>query len=115
MRKQVEALEDRGHKRLILVFGEHPKYDAPFIADTVRAVYGTTRGKGEIRRVNINAAPLDIAGIPHRQGGRHRDLPGLPGDLPPRHLFGHSSGRLPQGRLPLAARFPGACHGSGAR
>jgi 2-iminoacetate synthase len=62
VRKQVEALEDRGHKRLILVFGEHPKYDAPFIADTVRAVYGTTRGKGEIRRVNINAAPLDIPG-----------------------------------------------------
>jgi len=62
VRKQVEALEDRGHKRLILVFGEHSKYDASFIADTVRVVYGTTRGKGEIRRVNINAAPLDIAG-----------------------------------------------------
>ena len=28
----------------------------------MRAVYGTTRGKGEIRRVNINAAPLDIPG-----------------------------------------------------
>ena len=28
---------DRGHKRLILVFGEHPHYDAEFIADCVRA------------------------------------------------------------------------------
>jgi 2-iminoacetate synthase len=62
VRKQVEALVDRGHKRLILVFGEHPKYDARFIAETVRVVYGTTRGKGEIRRVNINAAPMDIEG-----------------------------------------------------
>ena len=59
VRKQVEALEDCGHKRLILVFGEHPKYDADFIAETVRTVYDTTRGKGVIRRVNINAAPLD--------------------------------------------------------
>ncbi len=59
---QVSALEDHGHKRLILVFGEHPKYDPEFIADTVRHVYAIRRGRGEIRRVNINAAPLDHAG-----------------------------------------------------
>ncbi len=57
---QVIALEDTGQKRLILVYGEHPKYDARFIAETVRTVYGVKSGKGEIRRVNINAAPLDI-------------------------------------------------------
>jgi 2-iminoacetate synthase len=59
---QVESLLDRGHKRLILVFGEHPLYDAGFIADSVRQVYSIKRGHGEIRRVNINAAPLDIEG-----------------------------------------------------
>ena len=59
---QVEALEDVGHKRLILVFGEHPKYGPEFIAGCVRAAYGVRRGRGEIRRVNINAAPLDHAG-----------------------------------------------------
>jgi hypothetical protein len=52
-----------GHKRLILVFGEHPKYTPEFIAETVRTVYATKKGKGEIRRVNINAAPLDHAGF----------------------------------------------------
>ena len=57
---QVKALEDKGHKRLILVFGEHPVYGAQFIADTVRNVYATQSGHGEIRRVNINAAPLDV-------------------------------------------------------
>lgn len=61
--KEVEALEDEGHKRLILVYGEHPKYTPEFIAHTVKIVYGTKKGKGEIRRVNINAAPLDIAGF----------------------------------------------------
>lgn len=59
---QVKALEDTGQKRLILVFGEHPKYDAKFIADAVRTVYSVKSGPGEIRRVNINAAPMDIDG-----------------------------------------------------
>ncbi len=62
IRNQVVALEDKGHKRLILVFGEHPMYDADFMAESVRAVYATTSGHGEIRRVNINAAPLDHDG-----------------------------------------------------
>ncbi|HRX85459.1 MAG TPA: [FeFe] hydrogenase H-cluster radical SAM maturase HydG [Phycisphaerae bacterium] len=60
--RQVTALEQQGHKRLILVFGEHPRYDATFIAETVRQVYGVKFGPGEIRRVNINAAPLDVDG-----------------------------------------------------
>ncbi|TAJ14975.1 [FeFe] hydrogenase H-cluster radical SAM maturase HydG [Marinilabiliaceae bacterium JC017] len=59
---QVKVLEDDGHKRLILVYGEHPKYDAHFIADSVRSVYGVKHNNGEIRRVNINAAPLDVEG-----------------------------------------------------
>ena len=58
--QEVEALEDNGQKRLILVFGEHPKYNAEFIARTVKLVYGIKKGPGEIRRVNINAAPLAI-------------------------------------------------------
>lgn len=62
IRGQVEALEKKGHKRLILVFGEHPKYDADYIADCVRQVYEVRVGHGEIRRVNINAAPLDDEG-----------------------------------------------------
>jgi 2-iminoacetate synthase len=56
--QEVATLIDQGHKRLILVFGEHPKYDADFIAETVRAVYAVKTEKGSIRRVNINAAPL---------------------------------------------------------
>ncbi len=62
IRQQVLALEQKGHKRLILVFGEHPHYDAEFIADCVRHVYSTTTGHGEIRRINVNAAPLDHDG-----------------------------------------------------
>ena len=60
---EVESLEDEGQKRLILVFGEYKQYTPQFIADTVRTVYSVKKAAGEIRRVNINAAPLDIDGF----------------------------------------------------
>lgn len=60
---EVTQLEKEGHKRLILVYGEHPKYTPEFIAETVRTCYGVKVGNGEIRRININAAPLDIEGF----------------------------------------------------
>ena len=59
IREQVVAMEDLGHKRIIAVFGEHSDYDAEYIADCVRTIYDTRSGNGEIRRVNINAAPLN--------------------------------------------------------
>ncbi len=61
--RETEALEENGQKRLILVYGEHPMYNAEYIAHTVKLVYGVKKGNGEIRRVNINAAPLDIEGF----------------------------------------------------
>ena len=61
--KEVEQLEKEGHKRLILVYGEHPKYTPEFIAETVKTCYDVKVGNGEIRRVNINAAPLSIEGF----------------------------------------------------
>ena len=59
----VQALEEHGQKRLILVFGEHRTYSADFIAETVKLVYQVKKDHGEIRRVNINAAPFDIEGF----------------------------------------------------
>ncbi len=60
---QVATLERKGQKRLILVFGEHRRYSPEFIAESVRTVYAVREGRGEIRRVNINAAPQDHAGF----------------------------------------------------
>ncbi len=61
--EEIENLEKYGHKRLILVFGESPKYTPEFIAECVKTCYSVKVGNGEIRRVNINAAPLDIEGF----------------------------------------------------
>ena len=60
---EIENLEKYGHKRLILVFGESPVYTPEFIAESVKTCYNVKVGNGEIRRVNINAAPLDVDGF----------------------------------------------------
>ena len=60
---EITALEDNGQKRLILVYGEHRDYSADYIAHTVRLAYSVKNKNGEIRRVNINAAPLDHEGF----------------------------------------------------
>jgi 2-iminoacetate synthase len=62
LRQQILALENKGHKRIILVFGEHPQYDPEYMAECVQHVYATTTAHGAIRRVNLNAAPLDHEG-----------------------------------------------------
>ncbi len=64
IRREVEVLENSGQKRLLLVYGEHPRLDARWIADTVATVYDTLSDKsGSIRRVNVNCAPLDVEGF----------------------------------------------------
>lgn len=60
---EIESLEDNGQKRLILVYGEHRDYSPEYIAHTVKIAYSVKKNYGEIRRVNINAAPLDIEGF----------------------------------------------------
>ncbi len=64
IRKEVEILEKMGHKRLLLVYGEHPRFGADWIAQTMEDVYSVTSDKsGQIRRVNVNCAPMGIEGF----------------------------------------------------
>ncbi len=60
VRRETEVLVSLGHKRLIVVYGEHPLSDIDYIVDTIRTIYETKVGNGEIRRVNINAPPMSI-------------------------------------------------------
>ena len=57
---EVKTLINQGHKRLILVYGTHPDYTADYIAETVKKTYSVRSKNGEIRRVNINAAPMSV-------------------------------------------------------
>jgi len=65
IRREIEVLAGQiGHKRLIVVFGEHPKSGVDYMAETLRTIYDvkvkTRRSWGQIRRCNVNAAPLQI-------------------------------------------------------
>jgi 2-iminoacetate synthase len=62
LRAEVLALIAKGHKRLVIDYGEHPDYSAEVIAHAVEVIYATKAGNGEIRRVNVNCLPLDVAG-----------------------------------------------------
>ncbi len=57
---EIRVLEEMGHKRVLLVLGETPKTGARYAAEAVRAIYETKVGRGEIRRVNVNMAPLSV-------------------------------------------------------
>lgn len=65
IRREVEALcGDIGHKRLVVVYGEHPVSDVRYMVESIEAIYGvkvkTKNGWAQIRRVNVNAAPLGV-------------------------------------------------------
>lgn len=61
IRSETEMLIKQGHKRVLLVAGEsYPKQGFQYVIDSVASVYETKVGNGEIRRVNVNVAPLEI-------------------------------------------------------
>jgi 2-iminoacetate synthase len=59
---ETRALIDQGHKRILMVAGEsypHPQgFD--YVLNAIETVYQTRSGRGEIRRVNVNVAPLTL-------------------------------------------------------
>ncbi|HOP07480.1 MAG TPA: [FeFe] hydrogenase H-cluster radical SAM maturase HydG [candidate division Zixibacteria bacterium] len=58
--EEIRALVKLGHKRSVLVFGEHRRSGVDYIQESIKTVYNTKVGNGEIRRVNINAAPMTV-------------------------------------------------------
>ncbi len=68
IKREIEVLAGTiGHKRLIVVYGEHPATDIDYMVDSIRAIYEvvvkTKNGTGQIRRVNVNAPPLEVESL----------------------------------------------------
>ncbi len=55
---EIKALASQGHKRLLLVYGEHSAASAENIAADMKTIYAYKNKTDVIRRVNVNAAPL---------------------------------------------------------
>ncbi|MHA7110067.1 [FeFe] hydrogenase H-cluster radical SAM maturase HydG [Sunxiuqinia elliptica] len=56
---ETEALIKQGHKRVLLVAGEsYPRQGFQYVLDSIQSVYAAKLNDAEIRRVNVNVAPL---------------------------------------------------------
>lgn len=61
VRKETEALVSQGHKRVLLVSGEGLGESAlDYSLRAIDTIYSVKQGNGEIRRININIAPLSV-------------------------------------------------------
>ncbi|MBN2038758.1 MAG: [FeFe] hydrogenase H-cluster radical SAM maturase HydG [Spirochaetes bacterium] len=63
IREETVSLLAEGHKRMIIVFGEHPRSDIDYMCDAMNAVYSVKgvsprNTETSIRRINVNAAPM---------------------------------------------------------
>ncbi|ACL70679.1 [FeFe] hydrogenase H-cluster radical SAM maturase HydG [Halothermothrix orenii] len=59
IKEEVRALEREGHKRLLVLTGETPETDLDYVVEGIKAAYETrTEHGGEIRRINVEIAPL---------------------------------------------------------
>ena len=60
--EEVRIIIDEGHKRILLVAGE--SYPAgqglDYVYETIETIYSVKSGNGEIRRLNVNIAGLDV-------------------------------------------------------
>lgn len=57
--QEVKEIVKKGHKRILLVAGEG-KANVDYVCDAIKKVYSVKKG-GEIRRINVNMAPLSIS------------------------------------------------------
>jgi 2-iminoacetate synthase len=59
--KEAQVLIEMGHKRVLMVAGEsYPNDGFNYILKAIDTIYQTKSGRGEIRRVNVNIAPLTV-------------------------------------------------------
>lgn len=61
IRKEVIALQDMGHKRLVLEAGEDPVNNPlEYILESIKTIYSIKHKNGDIRRVNVNIAATTV-------------------------------------------------------
>jgi len=60
--RETRTIIDEGHKRILLVAGESYPADQglDYLFQAIETVYGVRSGRGEIRRLNVNVAALDV-------------------------------------------------------
>jgi 2-iminoacetate synthase len=61
IREEVQALEELGHKRLMLDMGEDPvRTPIEYVTEAMKTIYETTKDNGAIRRINVQIAATTV-------------------------------------------------------
>ena len=61
IKKEVEALQDMGHKRLAIEAGEDPVNNPiEYILESIKTIYSVKHKNGSIRRINVNIAATTV-------------------------------------------------------
>ena len=61
IKREVEALQDMGHKRIAIESGEDPVNNPiEYILDSIKTIYSVKHKNGAIRRVNVNIAATTV-------------------------------------------------------
>jgi 2-iminoacetate synthase len=59
VKEETRQLERQGHKRVLVIGGEEPG-GVDHLVKVIEAVYSVREGRGEIRRVNVESAPMTV-------------------------------------------------------
>jgi 2-iminoacetate synthase len=61
IREEVKALEELGHKRLMIDMGEDPvSTPIEYVVEAMKTIYSTVEKKGSIRRINVQIAATTV-------------------------------------------------------
>jgi 2-iminoacetate synthase len=61
IRREVIALQDMGHKRIVIETGEDPVNNPiDYVIESIKTIYDVKHKNGEVRRVNVNIAATSV-------------------------------------------------------
>lgn len=60
LEEETRILLRDGHKRILLICGESPRNNIDYICEAIRTVYGVKEGKHQVKRINVELAPMSV-------------------------------------------------------
>lgn len=57
---EVKAILAQGHKRVLLLCGEHVQQNVDHVIDSVQKIYNVTHNGHRVRRINVEVAPMSV-------------------------------------------------------
>ncbi len=70
IKQEVESLLKQGHKRLLMLCGESQENSIDYIIEAIRTAYSVKINNSQIRRINIEIAPMEVSEFAKLKGAK---------------------------------------------